>query len=127
MGLSCNRHSNGFVTFYGTDGTMEIESSGAARIYDTGDKLAAEHPASGDPQWRHVENFIEAIRNDDSSRLNSEIEIGHKSTMLCHLGNISQRAGRSLQCDTTDGRIQSDAEAMKLWKRDYDPGWEPKV
>ena len=127
MGLSCNRHSNGFVTFYGTEGTMEVESSGAARIYDRSDKLAAEHPASGDPQSNHVENFVEAIRNDDSSRLNSEIEIGHKSTMLCHLGNISHRAGRSLHCDTTDGRIQSDAEAMKLWKRDYEAGWEPKV
>ncbi|MFC1757937.1 Gfo/Idh/MocA family protein [Planctomycetota bacterium] len=127
MGLSCNRHSGGFVTFYGTEGAMEVEANGSTKIYDRSDKLAAEHAGSGDPQSNHVGNFIEAIRNDSPSRLNSEIEIGHKSTLLCHLGNIAYRTGRSLECDTSNGRIQSDADAMQLWKREYEPGWEPSV
>lgn len=55
----------------------------------------------------------------------SEIEEGHKSTLLCHLGNITYRVGRSLACDPANGHILGDAEAAKLWSRDYEPGWEP--
>jgi hypothetical protein len=59
--------------------------------------------------------------------LNSPIEEGHKSVAMLHLGNISQRVGRSLKCDPSDGHILGDDEAMKLWRRDYEPGWEPAV
>jgi len=47
--------------------------------------------------------------------------------LLCHLGNIAQRTGRALDCDPSNGRIMNNAEAMKLWSRDYEPGWELKV
>ena len=72
-------------------------------------------------------NFLAAIRNDKPLELNAEIEIGHKSTMLCHLGNIAQRTGRTLNCNSQDGHILGDNKAMALWKRDYEKGWEPKV
>ena len=45
--------------------------------------------------------------------------------MLCHLGNIAYRTGRALQCDPKTGRIKDDDEAMKLWKREYDPKFDP--
>jgi hypothetical protein len=47
--------------------------------------------------------------------------------MLCHLGNIAHRTGHTLNCDPSNGRIQDDKVAMKLWAREYEPGWEPKV
>ena len=62
-----------------------------------------------------------------SAKLNSEIEEGHKSTLLCHLGNIAYRAGRVLRCDAKTGAIQADKEASALWTRKYEKGWEPKV
>jgi hypothetical protein len=44
------------------------------------------------------------------------------------LGNISQRVGRTLHCDANEGgKIINDKEAQKLWVRDYQPGWEPKI
>jgi hypothetical protein len=46
--------------------------------------------------------------------------------MLIHLGNIAQRTGRTLMCDSKTGRIQNDDDAMRYWKREYEPGWEPK-
>lgn len=128
MGLSCNRHSEGFVNFYGSDGTLEVKENGAANVYDRNDKLVAEHPGGRDDmQGNHVSNFISAIRSEDPESLRSEIEIGHKSTLLCHLGNIAHRVGRTLHCDSSNGHINSDAAAMDLWKREYEPGWEPKV
>ena len=55
-------------------------------------------------------------------------ETAHVSSLLCHLGNISHRVDRMLKCDPEQGgRILDDEEAMALWKRDYEPGWEPKV
>jgi len=65
--------------------------------------------------------------NDKPLSLNAEIAEGHKSTLLCHLGNIAQRTGRTLTCDASNGHIAGDDQAMKLWQREYEPGWEPKV
>ncbi len=74
----------------------------------------------------HFRNFVDAVRKD--TPLNAEIAEGHKSVLLCHLGNISQRVGRTLYCDDANGgKILHDKEAEKLWKREYEKGWEPKV
>jgi predicted dehydrogenase len=125
--LSCNRHRVGFVTFYGEEGALELESNGDYRIYDARDKEVAnkKSPSAGEPE--HLANFIEAIRNDKPLSLNAEIEEGHKSTLLCHLGNIAHRTGRTLNCDPANGHILDDDEAMAYWAREYEPGWEPKV
>jgi len=32
-----------------------------------------------------------------------------------------------LHCNQQNGHILNDEEAMKLWKRTYEKGWEPKV
>lgn len=73
----------------------------------------------------HVEDFLTSIRT--GKQPNSPIAEGHKSVAMLHLGNIAWRVGRELHCDTANGHIQNDPEAMKLWRRDYEPGWEPKV
>jgi len=59
--------------------------------------------------------------------LNCPIEEGGKSVTMLHLGNIAWRVGRELHCDPSNGRILNDDDAMKLWRRDYEPGWEPVV
>jgi hypothetical protein len=66
-----------------------------------------------------------AIRQDEE--LNSPIEQGQKSVLALHLGNISQYMGRSLNVNPQTGRIIGDSEAMGLWGRDYEPGWEPRI
>ena len=42
----------------------------------------------------HFANFIEAVRSQDPARLTADVEEGHISTAVCHLGNISYRVGR---------------------------------
>jgi hypothetical protein len=73
----------------------------------------------------HVRNFVDAIRL--GTPLSSPIEEGHKSVTMLHLGNIAQRTGRALACNPSDGHILNDDEAMKLWQREYEPGWEPQA
>jgi predicted dehydrogenase len=127
QGLSCNKHGGGFVTFYGENGALELQSNGAHTIYDLRDKQVEQvsSPSLGDTE--HIADFLGAIRQDQPLRLNAEIEEGHKSTLLCHLGNIAHRSGRSLRCDSSNGHILGDLEATQLWKREYAPGWEPQV
>ena len=127
QGLSCNKHRAGFVTFYGDAGTMEGDSNGSHVIFDKGDKQIAEHKATDRGDAVHVVNLLDAIRNNEPLNLNAEIAEGHKSTLLCHLGNIAHRTGRSLNCNSKNGRVLDDAEARALWSREYEPGWEPQV
>jgi predicted dehydrogenase len=42
----------------------------------------------------HFANFIAAVRSGRREDLHAEIEVGHLSTAVCHLGNISLRVGR---------------------------------
>lgn len=126
QGTSCNRHKNDFVTFFGSKGNMIIGSSGGYRILDAKDK-EIEKVDGNQGMSEHAQNFIDAIRNNEPLNLNAEIEIGHKSTLLCHLGNIAHRTGRTITCDPSNGHIQDDDQAMSFWTREYEPGWEPKV
>lgn len=128
QGNSCNRHDNkGFITLYGDQGSMEVAQDGAFVIYDKGDKQVESHKPPNRGDVEHMANLLAAIRNDEPLKLNAEIAEGHKSTLLCHLGNIAHRTGRTLNCDPSNGHILNDEQAMKLWARDYEPGWEPKV
>ncbi len=125
--LSCNKHGGKFVTFYGEGGALDLEGNGTYTLFDANDKEVSKggSPSVGDIE--HIVNLLDAIRNDKPLSLNAEIAEGHKSTLLCHLGNIAQRTGRTLTCDASNGHIVGDEEAMKLWRRDYEPGWEPVV
>jgi hypothetical protein len=71
----------------------------------------------------HMANFLDAIRT--GAKLNAPIEDGAITGMLCHLGTIAHQTGRKLRTDPKTGRIQGDADAMKLWSRAYAPGWTP--
>ncbi|MEY3457583.1 MAG: Inositol 2-dehydrogenase [Planctomycetota bacterium] len=127
--LSCNRHGmdgSGFgVSFHGEKGSLKLSDSGYVILDAKGKEIAKKDGADG--MQAHAENFIEAIRRNDPTILNSEIEQGHKSTLLCHLGNIAHRTGTALRCDASNGHVLENAAAMKLWSRDYESGWEPKV
>lgn len=129
QGLSCNRHGNGtgFVTFYGDKGSLELDQKGGHIVYDGADKRIEEVSGKSRGDAEHITNLLDAIRNDTPLKLNAEIEKGHKSTLLCHLGNIAHRTGRTLNCSSSNGHIIGDEKAMVMWKRDYESGWEPKV
>jgi hypothetical protein len=43
------------------------------------------------------------------------------------LSNIAWQVNRELKLDNQTGHILNDAEAMKLWGRTYEKGWEVTV
>jgi predicted dehydrogenase len=111
-----------FISFYGENGVLSNYGNGY-KIFDLKGKETDQGTGEGGEKI-HIQNFLEAIKG--SAKPNSEIEEGHRSTLLCHLGNIAWRAGRTLHVDQQNGHILNDDDAMKLWKRDYRSGWEPK-
>jgi hypothetical protein len=68
---------------------------------------------------------VNAVR--EGKTLNSEIEDGQRSTLLCHLGNIAWRTGHTVNFDPKTRKIVGDKSANALVKREYRPGWEPKA
>jgi len=111
--------------FFGEEGTLVIIGNGYKILDLKGAEIASGSGEGSDKP--HTQNFLDAIRAGDHTKLNLEILDGHKSTVMCHLGNASYRVGRTLAVDTTNGHIVGDADAQKLWGREYRKGWEPKV
>src|SRR5262249_53394857 len=100
------------ITLYGQKGTMIFDKKGWHVI----DGVEASDKAS-DIEKPHLRNFIDCVK--DHKRPNADIEEGHKSTRLCHLGNIAYRLGRTLRFDAATETIRGDAEANKLLGRTY--------
>jgi predicted dehydrogenase len=125
-GSSCHprpKENIPFVTFYGENGSLS-QDGGGYKIYDLKGNIVSQATGPGGEKI-HIENFYDAIRS--GSKPNSEIEEGHISTLLCHLGNLAYRAGRTLEIDPANGHILRNPEAARMWKREYRRGWEPKV
>jgi predicted dehydrogenase len=111
------------VQFYGEKGSLALAGN-EYRIYDLNSKLVREIKGKADDVL-HFANFISGIRA--GQKLNSEIEDGQKSTLLCHLGNIAWREGRTVNFDPKAGKMVGDKGAARLWSRTYRRGWEPKT
>ena len=126
--LSCNKHTDApFVAFFGDEGSLEIDGGGVYRRFDRNDKLVEEGEKTSQGQPEHLQNFVDAIRTNNPDRLNQPILEGHRSTLLCHLGNIAYRTGRTVNTSSENGHILDDAEQQALWQREYDPQWRDAV
>jgi len=139
-GRSCNDYpiqgSSVGVIFYGENGTMVILGN-AYTVYDIKNKVVKEITSrytidpldfmnpSENLDELHIRNFLDSIRKKTS--LNADALGGHKSSLLCQLGNIALRTGNTLHIDPFNGHIKNDPVALKLWSRTYQPGWEPKL
>jgi hypothetical protein len=72
----------------------------------------------------HIVNFFDTIRG--KGRLNGPISDGVITMAMVHYSNMAYRVGKGFDIDEHTGRIY-DREAMKLWGREYEPGWEPII
>ncbi|NJN25940.1 MAG: Gfo/Idh/MocA family oxidoreductase [Cyclobacteriaceae bacterium] len=119
---------------YGSEGTVFVDRGGY-KLYDLKGKLIREKKGSGDEGGTtlgggggmttlHAINFFETIRG--KQKLTSPIEQGVVSQNLTHYANIASRIGKGFDVDVKTGRI-FDRDAMALWSREYEPGWEPKI
>ena len=122
-------------TIAGTNGTVLIDRDGY-EVYDikgnkTSEFKVGQQTSSADLVGRdsmtdaHFANFIAAIRT--GARLNAPITVGNVAVTMLQLSNIAWEVNRELLLDPANAHIQGDPAAMKMWNRDYEPGWAPHV
>ncbi len=86
---------------------------------------AMKAPAS-ELELSHIRNFLECVRSRRTPA--ADVEEGHLSATLCHIGNISTRLGRSLRWDAENEDFVGDPEASRLLDRSYRAPWRlPEV
>jgi len=78
--------------WYGTDGYVVSTSYDGAAAFTPKGELVKKFSGGGN----HFGNFIKAVKSRKQSDLNADIEEGHLSSALCHLGNISYRLGKKV-------------------------------
>ncbi len=106
--------------FFGTKGKLFVSKRGKLEILDDGNRRIEAKPKNPPELLGHQEDFLDAIRT--GRRPNAEIEIGHLSATLSHLGNLAARLGRSLRFDPKKEQILGDEEANALVRREYRQG-----
>ncbi len=111
------------TTFIGSKGQVFVNrgklTANPGEILDT--ELKA-----GDTQLEnsrdHHRNFLECVAS--RKRPICDVEIGHRSAVACHLGNIAARTSQKIVWDAAAEKIVGDAELAAMIERPYRAPWK---
>jgi hypothetical protein len=139
-GHSCNNlkkfeRGRGSI-IYGTEGSIMLDRNGyyaydrsgqvIKEMLEEGQSATTDLVGAGPLVNYHMGNFFKAIREDIP--LNSPVEDINFSNHMCHLANYAQRYDTELIIDQKSGEVLNNELIMnEMWKRSYEPGWEPKI
>lgn len=99
--------------FYGDKGVLVMPTYSDATAYDNdGNKIRDFHGGGN-----HYRNFVDACRSRKHTELNADIEEGHISSALCHLGNISYKLGSEQPFEPKTKSFGDDKEAYETFGR----------
>jgi len=97
----------------------------AFALYDFDNRSRPERAGKIDAIVNHMGNFFDCVAARRPPI--ADVESGHRSVSVCHLGNISCKLGRPLAWDPAAERFVSDAEADGLLARPQRPGFEVRA
>ncbi len=104
------------MQFHGTEATLHLDRGGFQLISER-QRAAAVKSGSSDQNWPHVQDFLRCVKT--RKRCISDVETGHTSTAVCHLGNISYKLGRDVHFDPRIETFPGDKEASALLTKQY--------
>jgi predicted dehydrogenase len=119
--------------YYGTKGTLICDRIGF-EIYPEMEpgprspdgppryRMERKEATADDATAEHAKNFIDCVRS--RAKPAADVEIGHRSTIVPHLGNIAYRTGRKIRWDAEKEQIIDDAEAAILLGRKAREPWD---
>lgn len=121
--ILCGQDYKGGVTFEGEKGTLFVDrkviTSTPADIVKASFKASDVRLYASD---NHHTNWLECIKSRKAPIC--DVEIGHRSATVCHLGNIAARLGRTISWDPVKEEITGDPEAAKMLSRPYREPWK---
>jgi predicted dehydrogenase len=113
------------MAFYGTNGTLFADRIGYEIFPETkpeGRAAERRRMNTSDATALHAANFIECVRSRQKPA--AEIEIGHRSSTVPLLGNVSYDIGRKLKWDAEREEAVDDAEATRRLGRAARKPWD---
>jgi predicted dehydrogenase len=121
------------IAFIGNNATLVVNRGGWEIISEKdGDKPRLEAMARVKPDGKsaldlHSINFVEAITDNDASKLTCGVKTGSVAAINAHMGNVAFKTGEKVYWDEEKGRFTS-SKANKLMEANYHNGWKlPKV
>ena len=122
------------ATILGTEGSVLIDRDGYEVFDLKGDRKSefkvgkatssADLVGADSMTDAHFANFIAGIQKGE--KLRAPVSVGNVAVTMLQLSNIAWKNNRELRVDPS-GEIQGDAEAMKMWGREYEKGWAPHL
>lgn len=124
------------IAFIGNNGTLIVNREGY--------EVVVEREAQGYSNWgankmepieafkvgsgpSHLDlatqNFVDAIKKNDPSILNTPIGSGSVAAINAQMGNIAYKTGRKVYWDASAGLFKNDDEANKLIRAQYHNEW----
>jgi len=112
----------GGTTFVGSKGTIHVDRG---KLSSKPDGIVKDPMSKGGVELykssNHHANFLDCIK---SRKLPiCDVEIGHRSATICHLGNIAVRLGRTLKWDPVAEQIIGDEKANAMVSRQNRKPW----
>jgi hypothetical protein len=99
--------------FHCSEGYLVLGSYESAIAFDPNGEVIKKFGGGGD----HFGNFVQAVRNRKMEDLHADIQEGHLSSALCHLGNISYRLGKPQPFSKESKALGDDKEAYETLTR----------
>lgn len=127
MRVASNNHIPQGVRFIGKGGWVHITRAGLKtepanlvkeRIGP--DEIHLSKP-SGDNRQGHRRDFLDCVKT--RSVTISPVEVGHRSAIPCHLGNIAMILGRPIRWDPKGEQVLGDATANRMLGRAMRSPW----
>ncbi len=120
-----NGHGYG-ILFHGADATLYINREYFEITPEKGRNVEVQRVKNENRQGdAHVRNFLDCVKS--RQRPISDIEIGHRSTTTCLLGNVALRSGRRIVWNAKTEKIKGDNAASKYLSREYRGPWKLNV
>ncbi|MBI5685639.1 MAG: Gfo/Idh/MocA family oxidoreductase [Verrucomicrobia bacterium] len=121
--LFCHTNKPGFgVRFEGSDGSLEIGSSKfECKPASLKDAVLGGNDKRLRVSENHYRNFLDAVKSRKDGI--EPVETGHRTSMLCHLGNIAMLLKRKIKFDPQTEQIVGDDEAAKMLSRPLRAPW----
>jgi len=112
----------GGTTFIGTEGRIYV-NRGKLRVEpkELLEQDVAALPEQLTRSTNHVGNFLECMQTREKPIC--DVEIGHRSATVCHLGNLVARLGRGIKWDPQSEQIIDDSEAQEMTDKSYRKPW----
>ena len=117
----------------GTVGTVYVgtEANGYEIIPERGGQFEEPEPrmepmkaksTDGDLTQKHIRNFLDCVKSRKVP--NADVEVGHRSTTISHLGNIALTTESRIEWDPVNERIKNNRAANQLLHYEYRHPWK---